>query len=103
MHVRYAQRKVIPEVRGTDHPSWALVEQCVAPLAVDGRSIVETCTLDLAPVRIDTMQPDAQRWLKTRGLDPQDQFDMFETVIRHDDTVELATDRRGGPPVLRLA
>jgi hypothetical protein len=103
VHVRYADATPPTRVRGTDHSSWALVEQSVAHVSIDGSSVGDSLTLDLSPTRIDTMHPDAQRWLRTRGLDAHDDLELYESVIGHGDAVELRHDRRGGPPVLRRA
>lgn len=98
--VREGGRRPDRRARATTTNDWMLVEQRCAGLSIDGARLSHEPVLDLVPRRRIDVSPDAEAWLRTRGLEPLD-LEIFEAILAPGDDVELFADRRGGPPILR--
>lgn len=99
--VRYAGKDPRRGLRATTSADWALVEQRCGELEIDGTRFTAGLVVDVELRELEGECPDADAWLRTRGLDPQDDLQLFEGIITDDDVVEVYANEDGPVPICR--
>ncbi|HET6584748.1 MAG TPA: hypothetical protein VFG69_14925, partial [Nannocystaceae bacterium] len=99
--VRYAGDDPRRHVRLTNDSDWALVEQHCGALEIDGKRFEDGMVVDMDVVELAVPSDGAHEWLRTRGLDPMDDLQLFEGVLTGDETVEVYANTAGPVPICR--
>jgi hypothetical protein len=99
--VRYAGGNPRRARRPTRNDDWALVEQRCAGLTIAGNRLDAEPVIDVTPELIVNRSAGAEEWLRTRGLELQEDLQLFEAIIPDGAMVELFRNKRGAAPILR--
>jgi hypothetical protein len=81
----------------------ALVEQSCPTAVVVGAFAVTQPTIAIAAERVPVDSPEAQIYLRSRGVDPHDALEVREMVVQPGEPVVFRRDELGGSPVLERA